>query len=153
VTTRQAASAPGLGDRQILAELLDDRRQVRVVAAALVLNLVLGSSRLAPIGWRCPIRWALGLPCPGCGLTRGTLALLGGHPYAAFAAHPLAPLALAVGLLLVAAALLPAPVAGRLAAGVRRVEGAAPFDLLAAIALIAVWLIRLVSPSLPLPLF
>ena len=114
-----------------------------------------GSHGLGPLAWPCPVRLALGVPCPGCGLTRGTLALLGGHPSAALAAHPLAPLALLVGLLLVTAALLPAGMAARLAAGVRRIEGAAPFDLLAAIALIGVWLTRLVSPSLSraLPLF
>jgi len=148
VTNPGTVSAPGVERPSVLAELLDDRRQVRVIAAALVSYLGLGAAGalgFAPLAWPCPVRWALGLPCPGCGLTTGTLALLGGHPAAALAAHPLAPLALALGLLVVTAALLPAPIAARFAAGVRRLEGAAPFDMLAAIALIAVWLTRLVS--------
>jgi hypothetical protein len=156
VTDPITVSAPGVERPHALAELLDDRRQVRVVAAALVSYLALGAAHAlgwVPIAWPCPVRWALGVPCPGCGLTRATLALLGGHPAAAIAAHPLAPLALLGGLLVVTAALLPRPLATQLAARVRRVEGAAPFDACIAVALIAVWLTRLVTPLLPRPLF
>lgn len=158
MTHPRAVSTRGVKRPRVLAELLDDRRQVRVVAAAFVLNLALGAAGalgFGPLAWPCPVRWALGVPCPGCGLTRGTLALLQGHPAAALAAHPLAPLALAAGVLVLTAALLPGPVAARFAAGVRRIEGAGPFDVLAAVAVIAVWLTRLVSSSLAvsLPLF
>lgn len=37
----------------------------------------------------CPMATVLGIPCPGCGLTRATLALLHGNIRAAFALHPL----------------------------------------------------------------
>jgi hypothetical protein len=43
----------------------------------------------API---CPTALFFGVPCPGCGLTRATLALLSGDFAAAFRFHPLAPL-------------------------------------------------------------
>ncbi|MBR4758816.1 MAG: DUF2752 domain-containing protein [Lachnospiraceae bacterium] len=36
----------------------------------------------------CPMQLILGLPCPGCGLTRAGLLLLGGHPIEAFFMHP-----------------------------------------------------------------
>ncbi len=36
----------------------------------------------------CPMQIFLGLPCPGCGLTRAGFLLLGGHPIEAFRMHP-----------------------------------------------------------------
>ena len=43
----------------------------------------------------CLTRRALGLPCPGCGLTRALAQLLQGNLARAMALHPLAPLAAA----------------------------------------------------------
>lgn len=60
-----------------------------LVAAALVagaVGLVLADTPL------CPTAFFLGVPCPGCGLTRATLALLHGDLAAALHFHPLAPL-------------------------------------------------------------
>lgn len=37
----------------------------------------------------CPMAGVLGIPCPGCGLTRATLALLHGDIATAFHFHPL----------------------------------------------------------------
>ena len=37
----------------------------------------------------CPTAFFWGIPCPGCGLTRATLALLHGHFAQAFGYHPL----------------------------------------------------------------
>jgi hypothetical protein len=37
----------------------------------------------------CPMATVLGIPCPGCGLTRATLALLHGDIHGAFRLHPL----------------------------------------------------------------
>jgi len=37
----------------------------------------------------CPIAGSLGIPCPGCGLTRATLALLQGDWHGALHFHPL----------------------------------------------------------------
>jgi hypothetical protein len=39
----------------------------------------------------CPTALTLGLPCPGCGLTRATSLLTHGHVGEALAFHPLAP--------------------------------------------------------------
>ena len=43
----------------------------------------------------CLTRRVLGLPCPGCGLTRGVTHLLQGNLARAMSLHPLAPLAAA----------------------------------------------------------
>jgi hypothetical protein len=37
----------------------------------------------------CPMAGMLGIPCPGCGLTRATLALVQGDVAAAYHLHPL----------------------------------------------------------------
>jgi hypothetical protein len=37
----------------------------------------------------CPFRWLTGLPCAGCGLTRGFVALTHGHVHAAHVYNPL----------------------------------------------------------------
>ncbi len=50
-------------------------------AAAVVLHVPL-----------CPLAALTHVPCPGCGLTRATLALYSGHFADAFALHPMSPI-------------------------------------------------------------
>ncbi len=45
---------------------------------------------LASGWWRCPTAAAFHFPCPGCGLTRATLAALRGDFHEAWHLHPLA---------------------------------------------------------------
>ena len=40
----------------------------------------------------CPFRYATGIPCPGCGMTRAYLLVFEGDFAGAFAMHPLWPL-------------------------------------------------------------
>jgi hypothetical protein len=66
---------------------------LRVTRAArtAVLAAVLGALGIAV--WSdfplCPVAGTFGIPCPGCGLTRATLALLRGDVHAALHFHPL----------------------------------------------------------------
>lgn len=62
--------------------------------------------------WACLFRQLFALPCPGCGLTRGSLLALDGHLAEAFALNPAAPL-FVLGVALFAAALLALAVADR----------------------------------------
>ena len=55
--------------------------------------------------WTCFFRQLFALPCPGCGLTRGSLLALDGRLTEAFALNPAAPL-FVLGAALLAAALL-----------------------------------------------
>lgn len=54
---------------------------------------------LFSLGVTCPIKFATGVSCPGCGMTRAWLALLTGKPALALYYHPLVwlpPIALAL---------------------------------------------------------
>ena len=60
----------------------------RIFRVGLVLlPLAIGVAAGVPV---CPTALLFGLPCPGCGLTRATLALAGGDVAAAQALNPLA---------------------------------------------------------------
>ena len=65
-----------------------DRPQARraLIAAALVAGGALFVRLGPPV---CPTALFLGIPCPGCGLTRATLALLHGDIAGALRFHPL----------------------------------------------------------------
>lgn len=58
--------------------------------------------------WPCVFAEMTGLPCPGCGLTRGTLALARGDWQNALLFHPFTPFFYVVGIFVAAGALLPA---------------------------------------------
>jgi Protein of unknown function (DUF2752) len=73
--TTSALLRPGVARRAVVA--------LTLVAAALLVAL-----SDTPL---CPTALVLGIPCPGCGLTRATLALLRGDLRAAVGFHPLAP--------------------------------------------------------------
>ena len=47
--------------------------------------------------WRCPVAELVGLPCPGCGLTRAALALAAGDLTSALRLHPLSPVVMPFG--------------------------------------------------------
>lgn len=75
----------------------------------------------------CPVRLLAGVPCPGCGMTRAFVALLGGDVAAAWAYNPffLAPAAVTLG-----ASLPPSRPRALLASASRRV---APLGLVLAL--------------------
>lgn len=91
-----------------------------------ILVVVLGTLGLAaacglPL-WPCTFASLTGLPCPGCGLTRGTLALAHGDWRSALLFHPFTPFFFALGAFVAAGALLPAGMAARVAAATEAFE-------------------------------
>ena len=46
--------------------------QLAVFAALLIAGVLV----VGKIGYRCPLRWTVGIECPACGITRAALALL-----------------------------------------------------------------------------
>ncbi len=67
--------------------------------------LMLGAAVLVPVSRvdagpaLCPVRRAIGRPCPGCGATRSLVRLVHGDLHGAVTAHPLGP---GLGVLLLA---------------------------------------------------
>ena len=93
--------------------------------------------------WSCPVLHALGVPCPGCGLTRASAALLRGDLYTAFHLHAFAPALVAGLLLLGCAAVLPERHRRPLISGVRAVERQTGVSALLLAGLLCYWLARL----------
>lgn len=120
-----------------------DRLLVTAPVAVVALLLVLGSSDDGPTV--CPFALCTGMACPGCGLTRAASHLVRGNLGGAFAYHPL--------VLLIA---LEAGVAWtwymlRRSGRVRPMSSRMLNTVLiaTAITLVAVWVLRWVSGSLP----
>lgn len=124
-----------------LAPLLRDRRValgVTAIAAAQVAAVSAGVG-----GWPCPLKWATGVPCPGCGLTRASVSLLRGDFAAAFDAHAFAPLLLAGLAAFAVAGFLPAARREAFAGLVGRFERRTKVAYVSAAALLLYWSVRL----------
>src|SRR5712691_7839957 len=74
----------------MFSAILRDRRFSSVISGAALLQLLLTLFRFP--SWPCPVFHALGIPCPGCGMTRATLFLFRGEWKQAFTMHAFAPI-------------------------------------------------------------
>lgn len=131
---------PGLSDTA-LASLLRDRRVslgVTAMAAAQVACVAAGVG-----GWPCPLKSALGIPCPGCGLTRASVSLLRGDFAAGFGTHAFAPVLLLVLAALAVAGLLPAARREAFAGLVSRFERRTKVTYVVLGAMLLYWSVRL----------
>ena len=93
--------------------------------------------------WQCPIRHGLGLPCPGCGLSRAMISGFHGDWQQALLIHAFAPVAIAVILLIMVSGLLPTGWRGALVGGVRTLETHTGITFFLLTGLIVYWLVRL----------
>lgn len=124
-----------------LASLLRDRRValgVMAVTAVQVAGIASGGG-----GWPCPLKSALGIPCPGCGLTRATVSLLRGDFAASFSLHAFAPVLLLSLAALAFAGLLPAARRETFASLVARFERRTKASSVLFAALLLYWSVRL----------
>ena len=85
--------------------LLESRRELIVIVGAGGLHLGLSLAGLP--AWNCPILAATGIPCPGCGLTRATMALIRGDVMGSLRLHAFAPIFLAALVMMVLVLVLP----------------------------------------------
>lgn len=124
-----------------LAALLRDRRValgLTALAAVQVAGVAAGVG-----GWPCLVKSALGIPCPGCGLTRASVALLRGEFASAFGTHAFAPVLLAGLAALAVAGLLPAARREAFASLVGRFERRTKAAYVLFGALLLYWSVRL----------
>ena len=124
-----------------LARLLQRRSLALAICVAAGAQALL--VRLGLPAWPCPFAHAFGVACPGCGLSRATLALVGGDWRAALVIHAYAPLLLVALLLFVGASLLPARPRAALVNCVAAVERRTGLTAVLTVGLIAYWLARL----------
>jgi hypothetical protein len=129
---------------------MERRGPAAVLALAAALQAVLTALRLP--AWPCAFLQVTGHPCPGCGLSRAVAALVRADWAGAMAWHAFSPLAAGAGLLMLAAAVLPASARRRLAASVSAAERRTALAPIAAGALLVYWIARLLYTPLALPL-
>src|SRR5690606_19699655 len=85
--------------------MLRHRATAVLISLAVVIQLALTWMHLP--GWECPALAGLGQPCPGCGLSRASLAMFAFDFDHMWSLHAFAPLSAVVVLLFAAAAVLP----------------------------------------------
>ena len=127
----------------VLAAIVGDRRMALVLVAAFAILLCLTCLGLP--GWQCPIRASLGIPCPGCGLSRAMGLLIQGEWQTALSTHMFAPVFMAGLILVGVAALLPGHIRRRLVVVIARVEERTGFVFFLLMGVIGYWILRLPS--------
>jgi len=139
---------PGTGHRSrsllrrpILSRLLD-RRSTGVAIVAMALAQVVLTLLSLP-GWTCPILFMTGHPCPGCGLSRATSALLRGDLHSMWHLHAFAPLLVVTVGLSAISALVSGARRRRLLERLASFERRTGLTSLLLVGLLAYWLVRL----------
>src|ERR1700752_3807585 len=73
----------------IISPILHDRVGSLILCSAVFVQI--GITYFDLPGWQCPILHTIGIPCPGCGLSRAATMLLDGNWQDALSLHAFAP--------------------------------------------------------------
>ena len=133
---------PFLGLPDISAASLLRERGVALALTALAAAQT-GAVSLGVGGWPCPVRSLSGVPCPGCGLTRASVAFVRGEWGESLAAHAFAPVLVFALAALAVAALLPRRQREAFAALAERAERRTRASAFVTAALLLYWSARL----------
>ena len=126
----------------ILAYVLEDRRMGWGLMGVSAVHFGLSMAGLPALN--CPFLATTGVPCPGCGLSRGVMALGQGDWRTSLTYHAFA-LPIFLGLLFVGVvSLLPRPLHGRIQAATASLEQRTGFVAILLISLVLYWVARLV---------
>jgi hypothetical protein len=133
--TRETLTAP------IFSSLIKNR----TAAIALTLIIVVQAGLMAGglKGWPCPLLSVTGCPCPGCGLSRASLALLRGDWRLSLTLHAFAPILLAALALLGFSCLLPSQLHEKFGDTIEKLERRTGSTAILLGGLLIYWLVRL----------
>ena len=95
--------------------------------------------------WPCVFAELTGLPCPGCGITRATVALVQGDWRTSWAFHPFAGFFVLAGMLVAAGGLLPYSLAEGLATKVEVFEQRTKLPAIILVAVVCFGLLRMLG--------
>jgi Protein of unknown function (DUF2752) len=96
-------------------------------------------------GWPCPLLHGLGIPCPGCGLSRAVIELLRGDWRGAIELHAFSPLLLIAIVMILGTSLLPERHRIPVIAWVERAERHTGLSVLLLVGLLLYWAFRWAS--------
>ena len=125
----------------ILSTILRDRRLGAIVSGTALLQLLLAWFGFP--GWTCPVFHTVGIPCPGCGMTRATVFLVRGNWKEAMTMHAFAPVFLIALTVVAFCSVAPRHQIDRLIARTERLERYTGITLILLGGLIVYWLARL----------
>lgn len=126
----------------IFAQILESRPTSMLIVGAAVVHG--GLNLMGLPSWECPIRHTLGVPCPGCGLSRAIGSLLHGDWQTAMTYHAFAPIFLASLIFMGMVLLLPAVPRQRVVDWTRLFEIRTGLVAVGLVGLMIYWVIRLV---------
>ena len=128
-----------------LTSLLRSRPTAAFLAGIAGVHLALVAFGLP--GWPCPLLSGLGIPCPGCGLSRAVIELLRGDWRGAMELHAFAPVFLVAMTMILGTSLLPERHRLPLIETVERVERRTGVSALLLAGLLLYWVFRWASAS------
>ena len=133
------------GTDGIFAPVLGPLMQRRWIIALLstAVGAMVALTAMGITTWQCPLRSALGMPCPGCGLTRAMVLFIQGHWHASISLHAFAPVVLAIGMLLAAGSTLPQRLQQKMIAHVIVFEKRTGITALLIFSALIYWILRL----------
>lgn len=130
----------------ILSPILRNRTSSFLLSGAVLLQFGLTYFDLP--GWQCPIFQATGIPCPGCGLSRASIALLHGDWQGAFRLHVFAPVLLLGLIVFLIVTLLPKNYRQRMINKLEEIEVLTGVSFIFLVGLLFYWGIRfIVAPA------
>lgn len=125
----------------VLAPLVRNRLIIFVLTGVAVAQVWLTAVGLP--AWQCPFRSALGIPCPGCGLSTAIVFLIHGEWRAAMTTHAFAPLFLAGFALMAVVAVMPDHLHRAAVHRIEVLERSTGFVGFLLMSMVVYWLLRL----------
>jgi len=124
----------------VLGSLLSNRWLTGIFLGVGLTQLILVS--IGVQGWQCPIEHALGIRCPGCGLTTAMTLMLTGQWAAAVEMHAFAPLFWVILTGMLVAMGLPSEYLRKLSASISVIEHKTGITAIVMLSMLLYWLLR-----------